>query len=77
MTDSYYTLNLAPNIHDDKTEHEKRVWDYFDGHRNEFYACTPENFDLAVNAVNRECNDGGVITKEALMEWIHRHERGE
>lgn len=77
MADSFYTLNLAPGINEDKSKHEKRVWDYFDSHRQEFYSCRPEMFDLVMKAVNRECFDGGEITKEAFMEWIHKHERGE
>lgn len=77
MGDSYYTLNLAPGITDDKSEHEARVWKWFDEHRDAFYACPEKTFDEVLEAVNRECFDGGTITKEALMDWIHRHERGE
>ena len=53
------------------------LFEYFDQHRDAFYACKPEDFDLALAAVNRENFDGGEISKEALMEWIHSHERGE
>lgn len=77
MGDSYYTLNLAPGITEDKSEHEKRVWKWFDEHRDAFYKCRPEMVDEVIEAVNRECFDGGTITKEALMDWIHRHERGD
>lgn len=75
MCDSYYTLNLAPNITDDKSEHEARVWAWFDEHREQFYSCRPEMFDMVITAVNRECFDGGEITKQAVMDWINKHER--
>ena len=75
MCDSYYTLNLAPGITEDKSEHEARVWQWFDEHREQFYSCTPALFDMVIEAVNKECFDGGVITKQAVMEWINQHER--
>lgn len=77
MGDSYYTLVLAPGITEDKSGHEKRVWEWFDAHRDDFYACPPNLFDQVLAAVNRENFDGGVIRKDDLMAWIHRHERGE
>ena len=77
MGDSYYTLNLAPNVTEDKSEHEKAVWAYFDSHRDAFYACQPKSFDMVLAAVNRERNDGGYIDRESLMNWIHKHERGD
>ena len=77
MGDSYYACNLAPGITEDRSEHEQRVWEYFDAHRDAFYACRPEMFDMALEAVNRENFDGGEIRKYDLMEWIHAHERGE
>lgn len=75
MGDSYYTIKLAPGITEDRSEHEREVWKYFDSHRDAFYSCRPEKFDLALAAVNRENFDGGEITKEAMMEWIHQHEK--
>ena len=75
MCDSYYTLNLAPGIMEDKSEHEARVWAWYDEHREQFYSCKPEMFDMVITAVNRECFDGGEITKQAVMEWIEHHER--
>ena len=75
MGDSYYTIKLAPGITEDRSEHEREVWEYFDSHRDAFYSCRPEKFDLALAAVNRENFDGGEITKEAMMEWIHQHEK--
>lgn len=77
MADSFYTLNLAPGIDEDKSEHEARVWEWYDRHREPFKACKPANFDMVMVAVNRECFDGGEIKKEAFLEWIDRHERGE
>ena len=76
MCDSYYTLNLAPDINEDKTEHEARVWEWFDEHREPFYKCRPEMIGWVVKAVNKECFDGGEITWEAVKEWIDKHERG-
>jgi hypothetical protein len=77
MADSYYTLNKAPGIEEDKSGFEKTVWDYYDGHREFFRRCTPEDFDLVMKAVNRERFDGGPITKQEFLAWIDRHERGE
>lgn len=74
MCDSYYTLNRAPGINEDKSEHEKRVWEWFDAHKDAFYKCTDEWFDRVIVAVNNECFDGGSITKEDVMTWIHAHE---
>ena len=77
MADSFYTLTLAPGINEDKSEHEARVWEWYDKHREPFKACKPENFDMVMVAVNRECFDGGEVKKKAFLEWIDRHERGE
>lgn len=76
MGDSYYTCRRAP-IPDDRTEHEKRVWEWFDKHRDAFYACRPEMIGPVLLAVNRENFDGGIITEKQMMEWIHEHERSE
>jgi len=77
MADSYYTLNKSPGITEDKSEHEKRVWKWFDEHREPFHACRPEMIDLVMAAVNRECFDGGEITREEFYRWIEKHERGD
>lgn len=78
MGDSFYTIVLHPKMDEyDMSEHEKEVWAYFDAHRDSFHACKPQNFDLALAAVNRENFDGGEITKEALMRWITDHEGGD
>lgn len=77
MADSYYTLCKAPNIPDDKSEHEANVWAWYDRHREQYHACKPEMFDMVMKAVNKECFDGGVITKQEVMDWIDKHERGE
>ena len=77
MADSYYTLCRAPNITEDKREHEARVWEWYDRHRDAYHACTKENYEMVINAVNRECFDGGVITENQVREWIEKHERGE
>ena len=75
MGDSYYTCKMAPGIEEDRSEFEKKVLQYYDSHKVAFDACIPSNFDLALEAVNRENYDGGVITKEMLMEWLHNHEK--
>ena len=77
MGDSYYTLNRAPGITEDKSEHEKRVWAWYDKHREQYHSCRPEMFDQVIEAVNNECFDGGAITGEEVNEWIAKHERGE
>lgn len=77
MCDSYYTLCLAPGITEDKSEHEKRVWAWFDEHREPFHKCRPEMIKMVIEAVNRECFDGGEITWEDVSKWIENHERGE
>ena len=76
MGDSYYTLCKAPGITEDKSDFERRMWDWFDGHREAFWACRPEMFRMVLAAVNRERNDGGVITEEEFVGWIMEHERG-
>lgn len=75
MADSYYTLRRAPGITEDKTEHERRVWKWFDEHRASFYACRAEMLSMVMEAVNRENYDGGHITYEEVINWIHEHER--
>lgn len=77
MADSYYTLCRAPDITEDKRPHEARVWEWYDRHREQYHACTPEMFTMVIQAVNKECFDGGVITETQVREWIDRHERGE
>lgn len=77
MCDSYYTLCLAPGITEDKTDHERRVWEWYDEHREPIHKCRPEMIQMVIDAVNRECFDGGEITWKAVSEWIENHERGE
>ena len=75
MADSYYTLCRAPGITEDKTEHEERVWKWFGEHRADFYSCRTEMIPFVMKAVNEEDFDGGHITYEQVIEWIHEHER--
>lgn len=77
MADSFYTLCKAPGITEDKSQHEKKVWAWYDQHRGPFWKCTPEMFRMVLKAVNNECFDGGEITEEEFMNWIRSHERGE
>ena len=76
MADSFYTLCKAPGITEDKSQHEKRVWEWYDKHREPFWKCRPEMFKMVMEAVNRECFDGGEITEKEFMDWIMEHERG-
>ena len=77
MADSYYTLKKAPGITEDKTEHEKKVWAWYDEHRQQIMDCTREEFEMVMRAVNKERTDGGLITGAEVIEWIKEHERGE
>lgn len=77
MGDSYYTLCKAPGITEDKSDFERKVWDWFDEHREAFWKCRPEMFRMVIKAVNRERDDGGEITEEEFIGWILRHERGD
>ena len=77
MADSFYTLCKAPGISEDKSEHEARVWAWYDQHRIPFWRCDPKTFKMVLEAVNRECFDGGEITEEDFIDWIRKHERGE
>lgn len=77
MADSYYTLCRAPGITDDKSAHEKRVWEWFDEHRESFYACRKEMIPFVMDAVNKEDYDGGYITYDQVISWIKQHEEGE
>lgn len=75
MADSYYTLCRAPNITDDKSEHEARVWAWYEEHREAFNACRPEMIPFVMDAVNKEDFDGGHITYDQVTAWIKEHER--
>ena len=75
MCDSYYTLCRVPGISEDKTEHEARVWKWYEEHKEAVNACTPEMADQVIEAVNKECFDGGWISKEDVANWIQKHER--
>ena len=75
MADSYYTLERAPGITEDKSAHEKRVFEWFDSHRDAFYACRREMISEVMEAVNREDWEGGLITYDQVINWIRKHER--
>lgn len=77
MCDSYYTLHRAQGITEDKSAHERMVWDWYDAHREPYHACRRIMYNMVIDSVNRECFDGGSITAEEVMAWIDRHERGE
>ena len=75
IADSYYTLCRAPGITEDKSEHERRVWAWYEEHKQAINACRPEMLEMVMKAVNQEDFDGGVITYEQVTDWIREHER--
>lgn len=75
MADSYYTLVRVPGITEDKSEHEKRVFDWYEKHRDDFNACRPEMIPEVMAAVNKEDYEGGYITYDQVIAWIKEHER--
>ena len=77
MADGHYTLCKVPGITADKSEHEANVWAWYEAHKEPFSKCTPEMFDMVIDAVNKECWEGGSITKDDVIKWINTHERGE
>lgn len=77
IADSYYTLVKAPGITEDKSEFERKVWAWYDEHKEPIMNCRKNDFKRALAAVNRERIDGGMITGEEIIEWIKVHERGE
>lgn len=68
--DSYYTLNIAP-VMEDKSEHERNVWQYLKEHRNELLQVRKSAFDEVITATNRE-NDGCNCTKEEVLAWLKK-----
>ena len=77
MADSYYTLVKAPDITEDKSDLERRVWAWYEENREAIMDCKRPQFNLVMKAVNRERWDGGVITNEEFIGWIRKHERGD
>ena len=75
MADSYYTLERAPGITEDKSEHRKRVVDWFEKNRESFYACRQEMISEVMEAVNREDWEDGLITYDQVINCIRKHER--
>lgn len=76
MCDSYCTLYIAKDIPEDRSEHEKRVWQWYDEHVDAVKKCRAEMVPWVMNAVNRESRDGTVEWNQ-IREWIENHERGE
>ena len=66
--DSYYTLQVA-DVPEDRSEHEKKVWDYLKEHREQLLGCRKSAFDQVVEATNRE-NDNCSITGEEVKTWL-------
>ena len=76
MADSYYTIVKDPKIQEDRSEIEAEVWAWYEEHKEACRACTPEDFQFVMRAVNRERFDGGEITENEFLQWIYNHERG-
>ena len=68
MCDSYYTLKVV-DVPEDRSEHERRVWEYFKAHREDFLKCRKSAFDEVIEATNRE-NDNCNINKAEVLAWI-------
>ena len=66
--DSFYTLQVA-DVDEDRSEHEKRVWEYLKEHRAELLRCRKSAFDEVIDATNRE-NENCHITKEEVLTWL-------
>ena len=66
--DSYYTLQVA-DVPEDRSEHEKRVWEYLKAHRADLMKCRKAMFDQVIEATNRE-NDNCNITGEEVKTWL-------
>ena len=77
MADSYYTLVKAPDITEDKSNLEQRVWAWYEENREAILDCKRPQFDMVMQAVNRERWDGGEITDREFINWLRSHERGE
>ena len=72
LADSYYTLEKAPGITEDKSGLEKRVWEWYEENKEGVMNCKRPQRELVMKAVNRERYDGGKITLDEVMEWIER-----
>lgn len=68
MCDSYYTLQVA-DVPEDRSEHERRVWEYLKGHREQLLGCRRIMFDQVIEATNRENTDCN-ITREEVLTWM-------
>lgn len=66
--DSFYTLQVA-DVKEDKSEHERRVWEYLKEHRDEILRVKRDMFDKVVEATNTE-NVDCHITREEVVTWI-------
>ena len=66
--DSYYTLQVA-DIQEDRSDHERRVWEYLKAHRDELLAVRASMGDMVVEATNRE-NENCNITKAEVLLWM-------
>lgn len=68
MCDSYYTLRVA-GLAEDTSDHERRVWEYFKAHRDDFLKCRKKAFDAVIEATNKE-NENCNITRDQVVSWL-------
>ena len=66
--DSYYTLQVA-DVKEDRSEHERKVWEYLKAHRAELLKCRKGMFDQVIEATNRE-NENCNISGEEVKTWL-------
>jgi len=71
MCDSFLTLDRM-KFDEDTSELERRVWEYFRDHKQQFLDCTAENFDLVIEACNRERDGCEPITKDEFLKWLRQ-----
>lgn len=68
MCDSYYTLQIA-EYPEDRSRHERAVWNYFRKHRDDFLKCRKSAFDQVIAATNRE-NENCDISRDEVIGWL-------
>ena len=66
--DSCYTLSVA-DVKEDKSEHERAVWEYLREHRRELLLVRKSAFDEVIEATNRE-NEDCSLSKADVLAWL-------
>ena len=73
MVECYYTITNF-KAHESVNEFTLHVWDYFDSHKNDFYAVSSDDIKYIISYTNQQYQSD--ITKAEFMRWIHTHETG-